>query len=394
MRIVKHSFLMIKKTFKNYLLLSVTAFLSFAIMFGYLIYTDSDIYNKYKELFSESPNIILSHNTVEKAADLKLLVNQLEKLPDTHYYYTKSGLAKTSFGTECEINFLPSYVWGMFTSADLNGYTGATRLKINDEWELSLGPTEAIVSEQVYQSIVPDDDGKKRIRLVFTNDAEQKVLKTYDVVGSYSSAVVKFLDPETSLSTDPVYVNIASVSESDCIIDNIALTIYTERTEFVTEQIKNLGLACEEIYSAQNTAISEKLAAIANKYIIAAVLFVLLGINLYSSFTNALNDRKFEIGVKRALGASKLHIMFQFVIEGLTVMLANIILSVCAVACLMNIYKLVNEVIFNKVYIITMNSESILLYAIFAFFLTLVFSLLFAYQCTKVEIVKYLKEEL
>lgn len=385
---------MIKKTFKNYLLLSVTAFLSFAIMFGYLIYTDSGIYNKYNELFSESPNIVLSYNTAEKASDIKLLVNQLEKLPDTHYYYTKSGLAKTSFGTECEVNFLPGYVWGIFDSADLNGYTGATRLKINDKWEFSLGAADAIVSEQVYQSIVPDDDGRKQIRLVFTNAVEQKVLKTYNVVGSYSSNVVKFLNPETSVSTDPVYVNIASVSDFDCVIDNIALTIYTERTEFLTEQIKNLGLACEEIYSAQNTAIAEKLAAIANKYIIAAVLFVLLGINLYSSFTNALNDRKFEIGIKRALGASKLHIMLQFVIEGLAVMLANIILSVCAVTFLMNIYKFVNEVIFNRVYIIVMNSESILLYTIFVFFLTLVFSLLFAYQCTKVEIVKYLKEEL
>ncbi len=394
MSIIKHSFLMIRKTFKNYLLLSVTAFLSFAVMFGYLIYTDSEIYNKYKELFSESPNIILSQNTAEQTNDLNLLVKQLEKLPDTHYYYTKSSTAKTSFGAECEVKFLPSYVWGIFESADLNGYTGPAGFKINEEREFSLKPTEAIVSEQVYESIAPDDDGIRRIRLVFTNDAEQKVLKTYEVAGSYSGDSVKFSDPETSLSTDPVYVNMASVNESDCVIDNIALTIYTERNEFVIEQIKSLGLACEEIYSAQNTAVAEKLTATTNKYIIAAVLFILLGINLYSSFTNALNDRKFEIGVKRALGASKMHIMLQFVVEGLAVMLANIILSVCAVICVMNIYKFIEEFIFGNVYVITMNFESVLLYVIFAFFLTLTFSLLFAYQCTKVEIVKYLKEEL
>lgn len=385
---------MIKKTFKNYLLLSVTAFLSFAIMFGYLMYTDSNIYNKYNELFSESPNIIISSNTAERVSDMKILSEQLDKLPNTHYYYTKSCPGYTSFGTECEIKLLPSYVWGMYTGGKLNDESGEIRLKVNDKWDFYLGTNEAIVSEQMYQSIEPDSNGKKRIKLVFENNNEKKVLRTYEVIGSYSSDLIEFVDPETSNTSDPVFVSNASVKESEYFLENVSLTIYTERIEFVIEKTKSLGLACDEIYSLQNDAIAEKISAINNKYIISAVLFILLGINLYSSFTNALNDRKFEIGVKRAIGASKLHIMLQFIIEGLVVMLTNIILSVYAVICLMNIYKFVNQVILNKLYIITMNFESVLLFTIFSLSLTLAFSLIFAYQCTKVEIVKYLKEEL
>lgn len=385
---------MIKKTYKNYLLLSVTAFLSFAIMFGYLMFTDSESYNKYNKLFSESPNVILSNNSGDKISDIKILTRQLDKMPNTHYYYIKSGSAKTSFGYDCEVHFLPNYVWGMYNPADLNGYTGISRLKINDEWNFSLGIDEAIVSEQVYQSIKADKDGKKRIQLVFTNEKGRSILKTYYIAGSYSSNVVDFVDLETSVSIDPVYVNIGSINAYDCSIDNIALTIYTERMDFVIEQIKKLNLACLEVYTDQNTAIAEKTTAISNKYIIAAVLFILLGINLYSSFTNTLNDRKFEIGVKRALGASKFNIMIQFVIEGFVVMLANIALSVCVIVYLMNIYKFFKEFILNEPYIVTIHTESILLYVIFVFFLTLIFGLLFAYQSTKVEIVKYLKEEL
>lgn len=398
MKILKHSFLMIKKTYANYILLSVTALLSFSIMFGYLIYTDSEIYNNYKELFSESPNIILSQNSADEAGSLKALTNQLDKLPGTHYYYIKTTDARTSFGTDCEVRLMPSYVWGIFTSARLSGETGPSRLMINGGWELSLEPDEAVVSEPMYRSITPDEDGKKRIRLVFTSAEGQRALKLYDIVGSYSNEVVDFLEQSSDESfittSDPVYVSAASVSDFDCEIENISLTIYTDKQEFVIQQTRNLNLACEEIYTLQNTAISEKMSAVSNKYIIAAVLFVLLGINLYSSFANALNDRKFEIGIKRALGAGKPHIMLQFVTEGLAVMSVNIILSVCVVCAVMNIYKLVNELVFNNNYIITLNPESALLFAIFVFFLTLTFSLLFAYQCTRVEIVKYLKEEL
>lgn len=394
MKIIKHSFLMIKKTYKNYLLLSVTAFLSFAIMFGYLMFTDSESYNKYNELFSESPNVILSYNSGDQISDINILTRQLDKMPNTHYYYIKSTSAKTSFGHDCAVNFLPSYVWGMYAPADLNGHLGMSRLKINDEWDFSLGIDEAIVSEQVYQSIKADKDGKKRIQLVFTNEKGFSILKTYYIVGSYSSNVADFNNLETSSSFDPVYVNIGSINAHDFSADNIVLTIYTERMDFVIDQIKKLNLSLLDVYTDQNTAIVEKTTAISNKYIIAAVLFILLGINLYSSFTNTLNDRKFEIGVKRALGASKLNIMLQFVIEGFAVMLANIALSVCVIVYLMNTYKFFKEFILNEPYIVTIHTESILLYVIFVFFLTLIFSLLFAYQSTKIEIVKYLKEEL
>ncbi len=41
-------------------------------------------------------------------------------------------------------------------------------------------------------------------------------------------------------------------------------------------------------------AVNEKNVVVKNKYIIAIVLFILLAINLYSSFVNALNERKFD----------------------------------------------------------------------------------------------------
>ena len=67
------------------------------------------------------------------------------------------------------------------------------------------------------------------------------------------------------------------------------------------------------------------------KALITCAMLLILGINLYSSFSNALNERKFEIGVKRAIGASGFAIVRQFLYESLTVMVANILVSVALV---------------------------------------------------------------
>lgn len=386
---------MIKKTFSNYLLLSVTAFLSFAIMFGYLIYTDSESYNKYKDLFADNPNVIFSYNGAESKNELRAVTKQLDKLSDTHYYYMRQCVAQTSFGKECEVNFLPGYVWGLYlTSNDSEVVTSrAARAMIKGKYEVSIGVNEALVSQRVYNSLKPDKNGKKQLKLIFTNDEGKRILKKYDVAAAYSGPN-EYDDLETNSSIDSVYLNIGSVDEDECSILNLDLVIYTEQKDFVIQQLKKSNVTCEEVYTEQNQAVRDIKNGIMNKYLIAAVLFILLGINLYSSFTNALKDRKFEIGVKRAIGAKKSSIMLQFVIEGFTVMLANTLLSVWTVLSLMNVYKFVKEIVFNEKYIVTINTESLILFVVFTFFLILIFSLLFAYKSTKVEIVKYLKEEL
>lgn len=66
-----------------------------------------------------------------------------------------------------------------------------------------------------------------------------------------------------------------------------------------------MNMSIMNVMDEQNNAIKEENIVIRNKYIIAAVLFVILGINLYSAFSNALNERKYEIGIKRAIGAGK-----------------------------------------------------------------------------------------
>lgn len=69
------------------MMLSITVFLTFTFLLGFLIYTDSGIYNKYKELMGNDYKIILSHNRMDSDSGNKIniLTSRLEEMGDTHF---------------------------------------------------------------------------------------------------------------------------------------------------------------------------------------------------------------------------------------------------------------------------------------------------------------------
>lgn len=75
-------------------------------------------------------------------------------------------------------------------------------------------------------------------------------------------------------------------------------------------------------------------------------------------------------------------------------MLINIMLSVMIAIAVMVAYKYIRYIVDGYVFVVTMTKQSVILYFLFSFFLSLLFSLIFAYKSTCVEIIKYLKEEL
>jgi len=157
------------------------------------------------------------------------------------------------------------------------------------------------------------------------------------------------------------------------------------------------------VYEDQARALEQIQTEKGTKAIIAALLLVILGINLYSCFENALNDRKFEIGVKRAMGASGFSIVRQFFYESMIVIVANIVISIAFVVdvgLLLKLYRQLTMKDFSGIvhfefetYSLYITPYSIGMFAACAIVLTVVFSLVFAYKTTQVQIVDYLKAE-
>ena len=158
-----------------------------------------------------------------------------------------------------------------------------------------------------------------------------------------------------------------------------------------------MGMFCSNVHTKKAEAMREMQLHAQTKMIIVLLMFVLLGINLYGSFSNALERRRFEVGIKRAIGASKMAIIGQFMWESLLLMLCNIFISMVLVFNGFLWYKYfwerTREFSPYEKWTIYMSGTSILMFATVTLALTLLFSVIFAVKATQVQVVEYLKAE-
>ena len=427
--VLRHAVTMVGRRLKTYAFLSVTIILSFSFLLGYLLLTDSQQYNQYKELFSRRRGDVSCYEVMYGTAAggsgrQKLLHENLDKMKNTKYftaYYVNLGDMSINYdpepigiekGTIIRLN--PLNAWCLPDNAwlDLLDVPESFYFPISNEivWldgrgeePFRLEADEVILSEQVYRLLELDKESEPlfqlrtntnintQLRVVgytkATGTADYSQLETWqNTPGMILS--VKFLD-WLDRKGYPLY-------GEDGMIYSRNYYIFTDAPERVTALLKTLDyLGSYSVYAAQDAALAQIQSQAGNKAIIACALLVLLGINLYSSFSNAMNERKYEIGVKRAVGASAWSIVRQFLYESLIVMLANVAISIALVVDVGVLYKIFMEwqSDFLDTYVLYLTPHSMVIFGACAVTLTIVFSLIFAYKSTQVEIVQYLKAE-
>ena len=278
--------------------------------------------------------------------------------------------------------------------------------------EFFLDTDEVILSEKLYFALRFDEEAEP----VFNLRSGWGINLSFRVVGYWKSEeVIDYSDFISGHSTPPMILSTKLINAIGLlepgkwapdiwqtfgrgIIDQRCVVVHSDNPEAVVQLAQTMNLSTESVYEQQEEALAQIRTEKGNKAIIACALLLLLGINLYSSFTNALSERKFEIGVKRAIGASAWSIVLQFLYESIIVMLANILVAVAVVADVFIVYKYIYERtpdewgMYND-FILYISPHSVAMFALCAVTLTIVFSIIFAYKSTRVEIVQYLKAE-
>ncbi len=409
---LRHAVLMFRRNVRSYLLLSVTIVLSFSLLLGYLTYTDTSLYNKYRNIFSmrRGDVVIFDLNDPQRIFRLKEI---LEKEEGTSCYYYGNDVAGSTtahftieapgypednqfYFDNCQIFYIPDHAW---TDSSMVTYPNKIEWLDGPRETFFLREDEAIINAWTFYALGLDQ-------------MEEPIYTFRMEYGSFQVRIVGISRDEYPVtidtSWDHIYysVNTLKLILSAKRLDEVtlkrcdhALVVHSTNPEQVVHTAKGLNFEhINSVYEQQNEALEAIRLEKRNKAIIACALLLLLGVNLYSCFTNALNDRKFEIGVKRAIGASAFSIVRQFLFESLIVMVTNIFLSVVLVADVFIVYKFLYERTPNEwgqylKWIIYISPESIAMFAVCSVSLTLVFSLIFAYKSTQVEIVQYLKCE-
>ena len=426
--LLRHAVLMVGRKFKNYGLLSVTVVISFSLLLGYLLYTDSVIYNENKELFSYRREDISVYLNADLDA-LHLLQDNLDAIPETAYYVQYEYVIGSSSGSFTldiygdpqhpkEISslgitakLLPDHSWPQGTH-DLDRKVQIVWLDGQEHWDFTLEANQVILSEATYRIFGMEDEADPvfHLNVLYGQKIPLEVVGyvkdgTYEewLAACHMDKMGENIRVSMILSTKfPQYAQwenkeLWADARSPRLI-GLKLKICSKRPEDVATLLESFGYSYLAIYQYQDQVLDGIRTEKQTKAIISCALLVLLGINLYSCFSNALADRRYEIGVKRALGASGWSIVRQFLYESLIVMVANTLVSVSLVADLAAIYKYMVEHTpmedgSYQEFILYISPYSVAMFGVCAITLTVVFSLIFAFQATRVEIIKHLKAE-
>lgn len=404
-----HAVQMVRKNLKNYALLSVTVVLSFSGLLAYLMYTDSSMYNNYKEILSRDSHVIYISNTANDRSKERALLDALSEQGLQSSYIrqqisSRSAALDETYLVTNTVFVIPSHVWGIYEAGNTRPYE-VTWLDGRTETDISLGMNEIVIPRGLYQLLGMDQKDTPVYELWLQAESSSSSGDVYFPVECTVTGLIENngeIDWDTTsigqqIATFPVYVSQATV---EVVPGNTApaytvrdLLLYTSDPAAAVQRINQLGLDYVSTYGQQQNAYRELQLRSQTKAIIALALFILLTINLYGCFMNTLERRKFEVGVKRAIGASGGAIMGQFLLEGIIVMLCNLLLSVVLVVDGFLVYKYIWQRINGELWTITLSGTSIGMFVSVGICLTLLFSALFAYKSTQVEVIQQLKAE-
>lgn len=418
-RILRHGLTMVGRTLRSYVLLSVTIVLSFSLLLGYLGFVDSEIYNEYKYIFKINRGNVKIDDGIRNSNRFDTLLEKTSEMDDTcsyTVYYSWSQMSDGQYTTsagntlsarQIGVYFLSGYVWEFFlhfsepyTIQWIDGQT-------HEYVDLKQG--EAVLDLATYHALGLNEMDDPIYTFRFTNNQDDCLEMQVKIVGLVDLGGSFFTENGASLEYNSNYNPMILLPMSGMTYDDISIlspsryaVFYSERPETIYNLATDLGyeLGLEDsVYRWQDSVLETIQTRKSTKALITCAMLLILGINLYSSFSNALSERKFEIGVKRAIGASSFDIVRQFLYESITVMVVNILISIALVVDIGLIYRLIiqntsgKNNFLHETYTLYLSPHSIGMFFTCSVTLTVVFSLIFAYKSTQVQVIDYLKAE-
>ena len=115
-KMIGHGTLMMVRTLRNYAMLSMSVVLSFSVLLGYLVYTDSTLFNEYKDVLYKPDGWVSVYDKKTSVGDIAALQKLTEDIPSyvmteyqTYHVYNEDQT--------CGYNFIiytvPSTCWGL-----------------------------------------------------------------------------------------------------------------------------------------------------------------------------------------------------------------------------------------------------------------------------------------
>jgi len=129
------------------------------------------------------------------------------------------------------------------------------------------------------------------------------------------------------------------------------------------------------------------------KAVLMLIIAVISGISVFGTMVNSVADRRKEIGIKKALGASDGDVMLGFVIENMINSIIAIIFAVAMASVAFIIYAYYERQVVKIEYVVKFYPLTVVLFICYAISVIIGFSLIPAYSATQVNIIDTLRDE-
>ena len=384
---------------KSYYLLSISIILSFTILLVTLIMVDSIPYNKYKDVYNVPKNALHMSVVDTNGNNTKLIEDKLSKSGDYSHYLMYNQELEVLSNDDLKItgnyyfidsNYFNHYFYDSQKFYKTECIYGSCELDFDNE----------IIIDELFYNILQKNKGFTPFVLTLPmldvdgNNIGHKdylvkgVVRTGDENRRYFNS-----ESKVRIAYPNVYFRFSVAPEEKSIFSENSYLVRATNPKDLLSYGKTLGMINISSFELYNEAYKVQYDYILIKEVILLILFIVLGINVYGSFMNTLKDRYFEIGIKRAIGASQKEIMLQFFCEVSFVLLIDFIVALLFSEIILLLYKLYNLLFLKEIFIIYFNIYSFINYFVFSVFISILCCFIFSYKATKVTIIDILKSE-
>jgi ABC-type antimicrobial peptide transport system permease subunit len=410
---------------KKNIYLVVSVAVSLLLFLGVAFYLDFNTATKMKSFDKFQNNYILIETQDSDAAvGLEDLFAGKDYFENTY----EDGSGEIILNDETLINIqykaliTDKVVCDIYFGLDLGSYSGYEKYHILYGRNNFVAPREIIISEEHAELIANNAEEAVGMKIPVTVGEHREI---YEVVGIFEQTL-----SESRRNKDFSVSKIQSTSELDnysevngylnfdifvselgfekydkaSIRDYYYYVFYHTDSEYeklLTSVIMEGGFGSKSIpkwnYVTKDLVSYEKDilegSDLRTKTLIMLIITIVSGINVFGTLVGAIAERKREIGIKKALGASDGDIMLGFVVENVINAIIATVLAVSVVAILFLIYAYYRRERLFEDYTIILYPTTIILFAIFALSSTFAFSLIPSYRASKTNVVDAIRVE-
>lgn len=392
----KHFFEMIKIHGKGYSLLSISVILSLTVLLTTLLMLDSISFNENKEIFRTPKTALQITKNDMTVSDFGLLQEKIYK-EKNYTYFSGYNLGLPSFSTKKnEVN--ANYYFVNKNYFDFYTFSGTYFDKpICVYGNCEIEKEGEIVIDELFFRLLGFEDFSPTILTLPIRHEKEVVFKDFLVtgvvrVGDEKNRLHKF-EGKKDVVFPNVYFDYKLIAKSDESANYNGYLLFSDNSREIAKFAKNFGMSVITSLELHELANEYLYNFVIVKEVLIIILFVVLGLNIYGSFMNALRERYLEIGVKRAIGVSKQNIMVQFFCEIFFVLVINFVVSTLLALIIVTFYKFFVLICYVEEFVIYMNFYSLLNYFIFSFFISILCCFVFSYKASQIPIIDILKNE-